>query len=440
VQAEAPAGALFATARRVLVEQGASNADLAFYFLHWITDIGGADPTPLRGAVKFALQFPHAVFQKFITAFGAVQQLAAVPPAALLQNYLLQSWPAAELGVPAPKEGPTAMALLRLMLQAQLPIAQRAINSAFPRLPAIERELLSAEMARSGVANEPYSLTPDARGGPAFLIYYAPAFMQSLASTDAHVALLVLTDVYRAARAIWPLEKTADAEARTVTINVGALRGLSTMKLSGVHAKGSCWRLVQKGPADAQVEQVKLLELPKLLGGSTGAGRSEMLPLFAAEWMKRGAVLPWFEELEATAAKASVPLPPPLVKPVGPSKDEDPPRASLNDAFYEKHLAQAAVEHKRLRDMKQRGCVIDPQKASWVQTWDLTMLLPLIFTVVVTPVEIAFLPEGQHITMMFVINRVVDLAFVLDMLLSFNLAYQESADNGGHWVYNKESM
>ena len=98
----------------------------------------------------------------------------------------------------------------------------------------------------------------DARGGPAFLVYYAPAFLQSLASEDAHVALLVLSDVYRAARALWPLEKTAEMEARTVTINVGALRGLSALRLSGVHAKGSCWRLVQRSIARESRSQMSM--------------------------------------------------------------------------------------------------------------------------------------------------------------------------------------
>ena len=61
VQAEAPPGALFAQAKAAIDEGGASAADLAFYFVHWLTDLAGAEPTPLRGADKFTLKFPHAV-------------------------------------------------------------------------------------------------------------------------------------------------------------------------------------------------------------------------------------------------------------------------------------------------------------------------------------------------------------------------------------------
>ena len=49
----------------------------------------------------------------------------------------------------------------------------------------------------------------------------------------------------------------------------------------------------------------------------------------------------------------------------------------------------------------------------------------------------AFSEEGKHVTTMWLINRLVDAMFTVDMLLTFQVAYQESIDNGGHWVTNK---
>jgi len=68
------------------------------------------------------------------------------------------------------------------------------------------------------------------------------------------------------------------------------------------------------------------------------------------------------------------------------------------------------------------------------------MVMSLLFTAVVTPVEVAFLDEGEYITPLFFINRVVDLAFILDMIISFNLAFQQPPSKGGAWVYNRVSI
>ena len=39
----------------------ASDTDVAFYFAHFLTDLAGAEPTPFRGAEKFAAKFPPKV-------------------------------------------------------------------------------------------------------------------------------------------------------------------------------------------------------------------------------------------------------------------------------------------------------------------------------------------------------------------------------------------
>lgn len=72
--------------------------------------------------------------------------------------------------------------------------------------------------------------------------------------------------------------------------------------------------------------------------------------------------------------------------------------------------------------------------------WDLTMVVALAFTAIVTPVEVAFYSEGLYITPMWVVNRIVDFCFIIDIILTFNLAFQERPERGGQWVFNKRGI
>jgi hypothetical protein len=65
VQAEAPPGAMLSKFKSVLMG-GATSKDVGFYFLHWVTDLAGAEATPLGGSEKFVLKFPHAVLASFL--------------------------------------------------------------------------------------------------------------------------------------------------------------------------------------------------------------------------------------------------------------------------------------------------------------------------------------------------------------------------------------
>merc|ERR1712176_1002199 len=47
VQAEAPPATLFSKFKQILQSDGLEAADIAFYFVHWLTDLSGAEPTPL---------------------------------------------------------------------------------------------------------------------------------------------------------------------------------------------------------------------------------------------------------------------------------------------------------------------------------------------------------------------------------------------------------
>jgi len=90
--------------------------------------------------------------------------------------------------------------------------------------------------------------------------------------------------------------------------------------------------------------------------------------------------------------------------------------------------------------MDAKGFVIDPRGSKWMPHWDIVMVFALLFVAIVTPVEVTFSDEGKYISVLWVINRVVDLLFIFDIVLLLNLAYQTHSDDGGHWIVNKRRI
>lgn len=76
VQAEAPPAALFGKFKQVITRDKVEDMDVAFYFVHWLTDLAGAEPTPLEGSEKFVLKFPMPVLASFIKSFSIINELA----------------------------------------------------------------------------------------------------------------------------------------------------------------------------------------------------------------------------------------------------------------------------------------------------------------------------------------------------------------------------
>ena len=75
----------------------------------------------------------------------------------------------------------------------------------------------------------------------------------------------------------------------------------------------------------------------------------------------------------------------------------------------------------KLEERRRAWYLIHPKgpRAVWVLRWDLVMAMALIFTAAVTPYEVALFEGG--VDSLFVINRIIDILFVLDMLLQFVL-------------------
>ena len=96
VQGEACPGPLFSSFKRALRGSESSGSvhasDIAFYFVHWMTDLAGAEPTPLRGSEKFVLKFPHPVLHSFISSFSLVGSLVSQPETAVYESYLVKNW------------------------------------------------------------------------------------------------------------------------------------------------------------------------------------------------------------------------------------------------------------------------------------------------------------------------------------------------------------
>ena len=66
VQAEAPPWALFGSFKTLLESEDVPAHDVAFYFVHWLTDLAGAEPSgdgPMCGSLKFTTKL-HRLRQR----------------------------------------------------------------------------------------------------------------------------------------------------------------------------------------------------------------------------------------------------------------------------------------------------------------------------------------------------------------------------------------
>ena len=59
--------------------------------------------------------------------------------------------------------------------------------------------------------------------------------------------------------------------------------------------------------------------------------------------------------------------------------------------------------------------IIDPRISTNLAFWDGTTLVALIFTALITPFEVAFLPSAQDVNALFIVNRLIDTIFIFDM-------------------------
>jgi len=260
VQAEAPPGAIFTKFREAIIHDHKSEVDshdVALYFVHWLTDLAGAEPTPLGGCEKFVVKFPLPVLNSFLRSFKFVEQIAVQTETEVMETYLKYRWTDFKPSLGELPTGPTAITVMRLLCMAQA--NGQDVVEAFTRdVPAEDRAVLSMEMSRTGCVGQSYSksLVPAEvieRPACAFLIYYGPAFLQARGSDPLGPRLRVLAEVYRCAREIWP--ESPARVAHCVHVRIDTMKGLSLTEIRDIMQKGELWLLTKHNDSEAFVER-----------------------------------------------------------------------------------------------------------------------------------------------------------------------------------------
>mmetsp|Transcript_104727 Transcript_104727/g.292231 ORF Transcript_104727/g.292231 Transcript_104727/m.292231 type:complete len:857 (+) Transcript_104727:66-2636(+) len=227
VQGEAPPGPLFSLFKQVVVQGGASESEISFYFVHWLTDVAGAEPcyrSSWSGSDKFVLKFPLRVLLAFLDSFNFVKLLATKSEVEVMEEYLQNRWSACGLQTHSVATG-CDLAAKRLVLMTQG--FEADCLSALQDMDPEERDILAGELALTGLRQQfegAPSWVREEPVGPAFLVYYAPALLQKAGAHQVMEALLVLAAVYRAARRLFPMDITPQAVESTVTVRIDALK------------------------------------------------------------------------------------------------------------------------------------------------------------------------------------------------------------------------
>ena len=80
--------------------------------------------------------------------------------------------------------------------------------------------------------------------------------------------------------------------------------------------------------------------------------------------------------------------------------------------------------------------LVDPRHSTRLPKWEMVSTLALVFTAIVTPVEVAFLQMPSDFSDgLFWVNRLIDVCFTIDFFLNFLMMYEvRSLREGSSWV------
>ena len=81
----------------------------------------------------------------------------------------------------------------------------------------------------------------------------SPAFVRTNAASSPIYALRILAELYRQARALWPL--SAASAGKTVTVRIDQLKDREGGSVEGGHAFGDGWLLLKRNEMEAVVEE-----------------------------------------------------------------------------------------------------------------------------------------------------------------------------------------
>jgi len=125
------------------------------------------------------------------------------------------------------------------------------------------------------------------------------------------------------------------------------------------------------------------------------------------------------------------------------SKGKKEPASRVSENFKKNALRISRQLRERDAD---RVWVIDPRESKLLSLWDSITTTALIYTALVTPYEVGFLSASTSVDFWFVINRVLDVIFILDMALQFCVVYQKvQTSSGSHqddasWVTARRTI
>mmetsp|Transcript_58906 Transcript_58906/g.140584 ORF Transcript_58906/g.140584 Transcript_58906/m.140584 type:complete len:895 (-) Transcript_58906:73-2757(-) len=252
VQGEAPPGTLFKEFKAAIQQGRASEGDVSFYFVHWLTDLAGAETfegRPWPGAEKLTAKLPPHVLVAFLKSFKFVERLATATEVQVMEAYLHSRAQELQLRIPRELAG-SSIASMRLALMAQG--FEQEIVDILVTVPEVDRSVLTFELALTACKEQfmdcPPSMSKKVKG-PALLVYYAPALIQRAGRREAAGALIILARVLVAARRVFPLDVRFQEQACTVRID--ALKVLSQTEM----LKRQPWYLKRTGSTTAEVVQ-----------------------------------------------------------------------------------------------------------------------------------------------------------------------------------------
>lgn len=94
-------------------------------------------------------------------------------------------------------------------------------------------------------------------------------------------------------------------------------------------------------------------------------------------------------------------------------------------------------ERRKYQPKTRSGVLVDPRTSKYFPPWDALVSVAIVFTAIVTPYEVSFLPAATSAANgLFLVNRCIDILFVIDLAVNFVLMFPEGeeGDSGILWV------
>ena len=126
---------------------------------------------------------------------------------------------------------------------------------------------------------------------------------------------------------------------------------------------------------------------------------------------------------------------------------------TLNAGMFKRSKGDLSVA-QTLKLLKERGLevvedgsrsvawyMIDPRTSKHIAKWDTVLVLALVVTALLTPYEVAFLPAPLKADWVFWANRIIDIVFMIDMIVTcFRMVSITSVVEGMRWISTPKEL